>query len=90
VFAADGEAAFEAADEVTDADVARPAGEPVPPAAADLALEESATAKREQDRLEKLIRQILVLGEVAGLHIPLWPQTRELHDGTQPVFGSLG
>jgi hypothetical protein len=52
---AGGKPAFETADEIADADFARLAREPVPPAAADLALQKSAATKGEQNRFEELV-----------------------------------
>src|SRR3954470_13365844 len=85
----EGQAAFEPADDVADADLARGAGEAVTPFAADLAVEEPAAPQRQQNRLEELVRQPFFLGQVLGVDEIARPVPGELHDRPDPVFRSL-
>ena len=87
---AEGEASFELADEVSDDDLARGAGEAVAAFAADFAFEESAAAEGEEDGLEELGGEVFVFGQVAGLDVVARAHPRQLHDGPEPVFGLLG
>jgi hypothetical protein len=86
----EGEASFELADEVADDDLARGAGEAVAAFAADFAFEESAAAEGEEDGLEELGGEVLVFGQVAGLDVVARAHPRQLHDGSESVFGLLG
>ena len=66
-FFLDGEAAFEAADEITHGDFAGMAGEAIAPAAADLAFEEAPPPEGEENGFEEFVGEVFLLGEIAGL-----------------------
>ena len=87
---ADGEAAFQAPDEIADADFARGSRKPIPSAAANFAFEEPAAAEGEQDRFQKFVGKILLPGQIARLDEFPWPKPGKLDDGAQAVFSSLG
>ena len=81
--------AFEAANDIADANLAGSAGEAIPPAAADFGFEKSAAAQGEEDGFKEFVGEVFVLGEVFGLDEITGPKLGELDDSAQAVFGSL-
>jgi hypothetical protein len=80
LFFLDGEAAFEAANEIADGDVARMAGESIAPAAADLAFEEAPPPEGQEYCFEEFVGEIFLLGEISGLDESCWPEAGQLNN----------
>jgi hypothetical protein len=79
LFFLDGEAAFEAADEIADGDFAGMAGESIAAAAADLAFEEPPPPEGEENGFEEFVGEVFLLGEIAGLDESRWPEAGQLN-----------
>ena len=69
--------------------VARGAGEAIPTVPADLAFEEPAAAKGEQDRFEELVADPFLLGQILRLNKVARPVAGKLHYRPHPILGSL-
>ena len=78
---ADGESAFEAANQVADTDIARGARKAIASPRADFAFQESAAAKGQQDRFEELVGEVFLFSKIPRLDVFARPEPGQLDDG---------
>ena len=85
-----GKPAFEPAKQVADGDILGGAGKAIPPAAANFALQETASSEGQENGFEEFIGQPLLFREISGLHEVVRPESSQLDDGAEAIFSAFG